>query len=138
MGGTFQRRGGLYDEDSACSPTGLKFSRWFVQDEEEETQQKDHAQFSRANRRSEQAQAMVMEQELFESRAVNAVPRVNTESAWWLQLVDRHALRVAAVVLVALYWTFRAVQYIASKGKCACKESLLGGGAAHSMAYGTV
>jgi len=134
--GTFQRRGGMYDEDTTCSPTGLQFSRWFLQDEEAENGEKrQHAQFSRVHSVSGKE---VQEQALFESRAVSAVPRVNEESAWWLQLVDRHALRVTAVVLVALYWSFRLVQYLASKGKCACRESLLGGGAAHSMAYGTV
>jgi len=137
--GTFHRRGGFFDDDSPCSATGLKFSRWFIQDEDagsEAAKEHDKPQWSRAKRMGEQT---AEQQQLFEGRAVSAVPTVNRESAWWLQLVDRHALRVTAVVLVALYWGFRLVQYLASKGNCTCKESLLGAaGAGRPLVYGAV
>merc|ERR1712087_383665 len=85
--GTFQRRGGMYDEDSSCSPTGLQFSRWFVQDEEageDNEEKRGHAQFSRVHNVNVNVNERE-EMELFESRSVSAVPRVDRESAWWLQ-----------------------------------------------------
>lgn len=118
--GTFMRRAGLHDDDSACSSTNLKFSRWFVNEDGDTPRDHQQPLFSKAERRSSASRnSFAEEKQLGVVRSVDAMEKNNgTKCMATLKalLTDKNTYRVCAAMFVVLYWSFRLFQYLREKG----------------------